>query len=413
MSTTSKGDKFEDIGIELIHKLIEEEEILINAKYIRPFKKQKYKCKSRESFVQFDYVIEVWPPNADRYSVIYFIECKDHKTRVGVNQIKKFHNDIEEVSGANAKGIFITRSLLQEGAKTYAEANGFMVIQANSVEDYKIIYHKTGVKNSSIPTINQQQITDEGILGLTKIIDKQIYKAFTEFKEGISYNIDKINKDTIESICNSELRNINPRILSDAENLDVGVLKNYLKEKHQLKVTYHDNSNLLGYCNIENNLISLNQEIKGTKRELFILCHEFGHFKLHQNLLIDQFTYNNFQESEYNFKIGKHSLKNPKHWIEWQANYFAIGMILPKTSILAMLWKNQQRLGLNKGKLFLDDQKENYLNYQNVLFRLSEYFNVTRPNILYRLKELKHYENRSHLKSAREILEGMAIDLHI
>lgn len=413
MSTTSKGDKFEDIGIELIHKLIEEEEILINAKYIRPFKKQKYKCNSRESFVQFDYVIEVWPPNADRFSVIYFIECKDHKTRVGVNQIKKFHNDIEEVSGANAKGILITKSLLQDGAKTYAEANGFMVIQANSVEDYKIIYHKTGVKSTSIPTINQQQITDEGILGLTKIIDKQIYKAFSEFKEGISYNIDKINKDTIENICNSELRNINPRILSDAENLNIDVLKNYLKEKYQLKVTYHDTSILLGYCDIENNLISLNQEIKDTKRELFILCHEFGHFKLHQNLLIDQFTYNNFQESEYNFKIGKHSLTNPKHWIEWQANYFAISMILPKTSILAMLWKNQQRLGLNNGKLFLDDQRENYLNYQNVLFRISEYFNVTRPNILYRLKELKHFENRSHLKNAREILEGMAIDLHI
>jgi hypothetical protein len=26
--------------------------------------------------------------------------------------------------------------------------------------------------------------------------------------------------------------------------------------------------------------------------------------KLHQKLIIDQFTYNNFTESEYNFKIG-------------------------------------------------------------------------------------------------------------
>nr|WP_314492105.1 ImmA/IrrE family metallo-endopeptidase [uncultured Chryseobacterium sp.] len=413
MSTTAKGDKFEDIGIELIHKLIEEEEILINAKYIRPFKKKKYECKSREGFVQFDYVIEVWPPNAERFSVIYFIECKDHKSRVGVNQIKKFHNDIEEVSGANAKGILITKSFLQEGAKTYAEAHGFMVIQANNVEDYKIIYHKTGVKDSSIPTINKLNITDEGIIGLTKIIDKQINKAFVEFKEGISYNIDKISKETIERICNSELQDINQRILSDADNLDVDILKSYLKEKYQLTVTYHDDSNLLGYCDIEKNLISLNLSIKGTKRELFILCHEFGHFKLHQNLLIDQITYNNFQESEYNFKIGKHALTNPKHWIEWQANYFAVSMILPKTSILTMLWKNQQRLGLHNGKLLLDDQRENYQNYQNILFRLSEYFNVTRPNILYRLKELKHFENRSHLKNAREILDGMNIDLHI
>lgn len=412
MNTTSKGDKFEDLAVDLVHKLIEEEELLINLKYIRPYKKKKYKSKSRDGFVEFDYVIEVWTPNAERYSVIYFIECKDYKNRVGVSQLKKFHNDIQEVSGANAKGILITRSLLQDGARTYAEANGFMVVQANSVEDYKIIYHKTETKDNSIPTINCA-IQDEGILGLTKIIDKQINKAFVEFKEGVSYNIDRISKEIIEELCIGILQEINPRILTDAENLDINALKNHLYEKYGITVQYHEDGNLLGYCDISNNTISLHQNIKGTKRELFILCHEFGHYKLHQKLIIDQFTYNNFTESEYNFKIGKHSLTNPKHWIEWQANYFAVCMILPKSSILAMLWQHQQRLGLNPGKLYLDDQKENLQNYQTLLYRLSEHFNVTRPNILYRLKEIQHYDNRSNLKNVREVLEGMVIDQHI
>lgn len=412
MNTTLKGDKFEDLAVELVHKLIEEEELLINMNYIRPYKKKKYKSKSRDGFVEFDYVIEVWTPNAERYSVIYFIECKDYKNRVGVSQLKKFHNDIQEVSGANAKGILITRSLLQDGAKTYAEANGFMVIQANSVEDYKIIYHRTESKDKSIPTLNGI-IEDEGILGLTKIIDKQINKAFVEFKEGVSYNIDRISKEKIEKISNAELQEINSFILTHAENLEINVLTTYLRKKYDITVKYHEDSNLLGCCDIANNTISIHQNIKGTRRELFILCHEFGHYKLHQKLIIDQFTYNNFNESEYNFKMGKHSLENPKHWIEWQANYFAISMILPNTSILAMLWQYQQRLGLNTGKLYLDDQKVNYQNYQTLLYKLSEYFNVTRPNILYRLKELNQYENRSNLKSVREILEGMVIDQHI
>jgi len=412
MNTTLKGDKFEDLAVDLVHKLIEEEQLLINMKYIRPYKKKKYKSLSRDGYVEFDYVIELWSPNAERYSVAYFIECKDYKNRVGVSQLKKFHNDIQEVSGANAKGILITRSLLQDGAKTYAEANGFMVVQANSIEDYKIIYHKTESKDNSIPTLSGI-IRDEGILGLTKIIDKQINKAFEEFKVGVSYNIDRISKETIEEMCDVELQEINPRILSDAENLDINKLKNHLEKKYNISVKYHDDGNLLGYCDIANNTISLHQNVQRTKRELFILCHEFGHYKLHQKLIIDQFTYNNFTESEYNFKMGKHSLTNPKHWIEWQANYFAVSMILPNTSLLAMLWQHQQRLGLNPGKLYLDDQKDNYLNYQTLLYRLSEYFNVTRPNILYRLKELKHYENRSNLKNVREILEGMVIDQHI
>lgn len=337
MNTTLKGDKFEDLAVELVHKLIEEEELLINMKYIRPYKKKKYKSLSRDGYVEFDYVIELWPPNAERYSVAYFIECKDYKNRVGVSQLKKFHNDIQEVSGANAKGILITRSLLQDGAKTYAEANGFMVVQANSIEDYKIIYHKTESKDNSIPTLSGI-IRDEGVLGLTKIIDKQINKAFEEFKVGVSYNIDRISKETIEEMCNVELQEINPRILSDAENLDINKLKNHLEKKYNISVKYHDDSSLLGYCDIANNTISLHQNVERTKRELFILCHEFGHYKLHQKLIIDQFTYNNFTESEYNFKMGKHSLTNPKHWIEWQANYFAVSMILPNTSLLAMLW---------------------------------------------------------------------------
>lgn len=412
MNTVLKGDKFEDIGIELIHKLIEEEQILINANYIRTFKKHKYKCKSREGFVEFDYVIEVWPPNAERFSIAYFIECKDYKNRVGVNQIKKFHNDIEEVSGANAKGIFISKSLLQEGAKTYAEANGFMVIQANNVENYKIIYHKGSLKKVDISTLFGE-ISDPGILGLTKIIDKHIHKAFEEFTSEVSYNLENLSKENIEKICEEELNKINPKILTNAESLDIELLKSYLLKTYNITISYHENNDLLGFYDIEENSISLNIILKNTKRELFVLCHEFGHFKLHQNLIIDQLTYNTFKESEYNFKIGKHSLTNPKHWIEWQANYFSANLILPKVSLLANLYKNQNRLNIRKGTLYLDDQNENYKNYQTILFRLSEYFNVTRPNILYQLKEINQFENRSNLKSAREIIEGMNIGSHI
>ena len=146
---------------------------------------------------------------------------------------------------------------------------------------------------------------------------------------------------------------------------------------------------------------------------MVVLGHEFGHFILHQNLIIDQITYNNFKESEFNFIIGKNSLTNPKHWIEWQANYFSANLILPKSTLLAILYKNQNRLGIRKGPLYLDDQFENYKNYQTILFRLSEYFNATRPNILYQLKEINQFVNNSKLKSAKEILEGMSIDSHI
>lgn len=412
MNTVKKGDQFEKIGIELIHKLICEQQILIDQKFIRQFSKKKYPCRSRNGMVEFDYVIEVWAPNAERCSLYYFIECKDYKSRVGVDKLKKFHNDIQEVTGANAKAIFITKSLLQEGAKSYADANGFMVIQANSVADYKIIFHKKNIKENDIPTL-LGKINDVGILGLSKIIDKQICKVLEKFSLNTSYGIDIIRKSDIEALCNIELDKINPKILTDAKSINVSDLKEYLNKQYNIKIYYHNSNDLLGFYDIDKNIISLHVSVYNTKQELFILCHEFGHFKLHQNLIIDQFTYNNFNESEFNFKIGKNSLTNPRHWIEWQANYFSICMILPKTSIIALLLKNQIELGIKQGELFLDDQKFHYLNYQTILYNLSQYFNVTRPNIIYRLKELKHFKNNSNVKSAKEILEQMRMDSHI
>ena len=106
-------------------------------------------------------------------------------------------------------------------------------------------------------------------------------------------------------------------------------------------------------------------------RELYLLSHEFGHFILHQRLKIGQIEYDNFKDSKYNFKTGRHELVNPKNWIEWQANYFASALILPQNTFLARLYWVQDRLEMRRGKIYIDSQRVNRSGFYKVVKKIA------------------------------------------
>ncbi len=409
MNTVEKGNIFEGKALTIIKKLIEEESILVNEKYIRIYKKKKYPSKIRPGKVEFDLTIELWPPNAERYSMIYFIECKDYKTRIPIDKVKKFHSDILEVSGVNAKGVFITNSLFQEGAYNYADSIGLMVVQAESAENFKIILTKrTELPENRISILKESLnnlLLDSGIESLEKIVDKKILESLIPNKSNVSYGINLLNKETIEEIAIQELDKLNENIITNAYGLNINVISKYLSENYNIQLkTIPSKSTVLGLCDIENKIISINQSIIGTKRHLFVLCHEFGHFILHQKLMIDQQNYNSLPDSEYNFVTSKHSLENPRQWIEWQANHFSISFLLPKTSIIAKLWEYQIKLGLPKTALYFDDQYSTQKDFQLLLNRLSYHFEISKTSIIYRLNDIGYYKNNSKVKSIGQLI---------
>lgn len=145
LNTTQIGDNFESRSLAIIKKVIEDEQLGYLGKHLKIFTKNDkgYYSHHRKGEIYFDIIIEVWPPGANRYVLIYFIECKDYQTRVPINDVEEFHKKIEQVSGVNAKGIFISNSPLQKAAYNYAESVGMMLIQAEAVDNYNIILHKT------------------------------------------------------------------------------------------------------------------------------------------------------------------------------------------------------------------------------------------------------------------------------
>lgn len=412
LNTTEIGDRFESKSLDIIRKVIEEEQLGHLSNHIRVFQKKEYYSSLRKKNIKFDLTIEVWPPGANRYVLLYIIECKDYNTRVPVSKIEDFHSKILQVAGVNIKGIFISNSPLQEGGFNIAESTGMMVIQGESSEDYKIILHKKAGQTDSnaipyiIETYNRSYF-DTGTAHLERLIDKKILGAFSIISNNdrISYRLDKLTKEKIETIANVELSKIDSKILAKAHTLTTNKLVGYLKSEFRLTLLDINDDKVLGSCSVQNNSIGINKSLRETNRELFIIAHEFGHYTLHQKLSIGQTLYDAFEDSEYNFRTGKHELNNPKHWIEWQANYFAASLTLPKAPLLTCLWKCQSWLNKTRGKIYLDDQYQNIKDFNEITKKLAYLFGVSKTSVIYRLNEMELINNQSRLKSIGQIIE--------
>ena len=423
INTVKKGDNFEDRSLQIVRQLLKDSQISHLPEQIKIYtKKDKgYYSSMRKKKIYFDLTIEIWPPGAERYALVYFIECKNCDNSVPVDDIEEFHKKIEQVSGAHAKGIVIANAPLQEGAYNYAESAGMMVIQGESSEDYKIILHKTNKKfdGKRIPLLKgilNDDLFDPGITLIESIVDEKILEAFQNIISDthISYNLDKLSKHDIQGEANKDLNEIDPLILSQGNTLNPDKLKFYLNKKHRIKIdTYNKPSDLLGYCDIQNAVIGLNENIVGSSRELFILAHEFGHFRLHQKLKIGQKVYDNFRDSQYSFKTGKHDLVNPKNWIEWQANCFASSLVLPKIPFQVRLVWCQQRLHLPEGAIFIDDQYQNRKEFNELIKKMAYIFSTSKTSIIHRLNEFNLINDQSRLKSIRQIIQEYRDDLLI
>jgi hypothetical protein len=76
-----------------------------------------------------DISIETRIANADNYSLLTVIECKDYKGTVPVNDIEEFCSKVEQIAGVNVKAIFVTSSALQIGTLNFAKSKGIGVIR--------------------------------------------------------------------------------------------------------------------------------------------------------------------------------------------------------------------------------------------------------------------------------------------
>ncbi|HTK20992.1 MAG TPA: ImmA/IrrE family metallo-endopeptidase [Mucilaginibacter sp.] len=419
MNTTKIGDKFENVSLSILEHIISQEQLGHSSRFLKIKRKAPYYSHKRKANIIFDLAIEVWPPGAERYTIIYLIECKHYGRRISVDKLNDFIYRVEEIAPVNGKAIFISNSPLQKSAYRVAESIGMMVIQGESSENYKIILHKTtrAIQNNEIPILGttlHSELIDEGTRLLAKEVDKQLLSVFTVnlSSSHTSYGIDRLSKKDIQTIAYKELDKMNPQILRNARHISPKSLKEFLIAKYKIEIIEKKmENNMIGECDLEASSISVNEKIVGTHREFFVLAHEFGHFILHQKLSIGQFAYDSFADSEYDVTTGKYELSNPKNWIEWQANYFASCIILPEVPFVYRLGIVQSSLNISQGRIYLDDKPSNYVPFIDLVGKLAYRFDVSKASIIYKLKELGLINDQTRSKQIGQLIAEYAEDL--
>lgn len=134
MDTTEKGDKLEDQTFDIFENQITEGCFFVKREYCKIFRKKGYYSKDREKNIIFDISIEVTLPDQDRYSFLFLIECKNYGHSVPVDDVEEFFAKIQQVSGANAKGIVVSTNSFQSGALKFAKSKGIGLLRFFSRE---------------------------------------------------------------------------------------------------------------------------------------------------------------------------------------------------------------------------------------------------------------------------------------
>lgn len=386
MDTVKKGNAFEEQSYELIKNAITEDKLGISPKYSRVFRKKGYFSQLRGTDIIFDLSIEVWPPNAERFSILYLIECKDYSTKkVPVDDIEEFLQKVQQIAnhGYFIKAAFITNNSFQKGALNIASNCGLMLLEVNDDNKLSIKLHRAKriPEDSEIIYEKELEIFLLGVFGLNKVEGLVKYS---------SLDIQNITIDILNEIDESTLKSALPTSLEK--------VMDYFKANYQLEFEFEDSiigangKEILGYFDVADNKIRIDKGVVNTERFAFLLAHEIGHFVLHRNLKIDQRVYENFEDSKYDFMSNKYLLSNERTWIEWQANEFAANLILPNNSFYYRLIFIQTKLGISPGKrghIYLDDQPVNQKDYGNIIQYLSEFFRTTPTTIIFKLKSME------------------------
>lgn len=400
-STVEIGNDFEAKSYDIIEKALNNKELGLIPEYCTVKRKATYPSSRRKKGIIFDLAIEVTPPNSDRPTLLYLIECKSYTSSVPVSEVALFAQYISEINNYSVKGVFITDNELQSGAMEEILSHGMMLIKVDN-DNYNIVHYKNEKQH-----INKDSLDEVMLNALHKALLPQEIKG-----------LQKLSTNQIENLALSLINEFDSKILNNAKALPLKELLDFLKEKYDLKFEYSDikdfyNKDILGYYNSEDNRIIINSTIQNSVREPFVIAHEIGHFILHRNLKVNESVYNNFKDTSFSLFQQRYTLENPKNWIEWQANKFASSLLLPEKSFKIILVLIQSELGVrNQGTIFLDEQQCNKDDFRNIVEKMAIHFRVSKTSIEYRLNDLNLIQKPRRTDdedSSRELLRKMSI----
>ena len=218
MNTVKLGNDFEDKSYNIIEQAIRNNDLGLIPKYCKVFRKKGYYSHRRKKNIIFDLSIEVTPPNAEKPTLLYLVECKNYSHSVPVDDVSTFAEYMNQIEDYAKKGVFIINNKLQSGAMETLKSYGMMLIEVDDT-NYNIVLHKTDkLKNQE----NKDSELDDKIRKTVE--DALIPKKVKGLK--------KLSAKQIQNIANDFLDEFDTQILENALHLDLRNLTVFLKKKY-------------------------------------------------------------------------------------------------------------------------------------------------------------------------------------
>lgn len=175
--------------------------------------------------------------------------------------------------------------------------------------------------------------------------------------------------------------------------------------------TTSDGKLILGSCHFPSRTIQIDPSLLSNgPRFNFTLAHEIGHLILHRKLRLDfrelDTPIGHIQDGRSHIRVSRHSARTPRDWLEWQADYFASALLIPRATLRQAIVDKQSELGVNRrlGIIYLDNQPLNRHTHKMVLYHLRIIYQASRTVINIRLKHLGLIEDRQNF-SVRHITQ--------
>lgn len=425
MDTTKKGDRLEDQAFEVFENQIAEDCFFSKREYCKIFRKKGYYSRDREKNIVFDLSVEVTLPGQERHSLLFLFECKNYGHSVPVDDVEEFFAKIQQISGANAKGIVVSTNSFQDGAFKFARSKGIGLLRYFSKDSLEWVLtrspssmasaaHAVSEQSNSYYALHNEKFKSRyfdfyGCVNETYTVSSNQFFSFLArngAEPDILKAIARVEQATKESrlpvpyMERSELEELSLDILTELK-FQIGPVSlesicGLLYQQAGLIVKRNSqlDNGVLGQISFDPDIIFIDDLQASTpERVRFTLAHELGHFVLgHRKFMVRESCHDEDIESENTETVN---LKDVRR-MEWQANYFASCLLLPKVQFEREFFRQVHLHDLSNrgyGLLYLDDQACNVDTFYKVTAPLVKKFQVSRSVIKLRLLKLGFLNN--------------------
>lgn len=442
MSSTAIGDALEERIYALFECLIETDQLLFKKSCCRLFRKKGYYSKDRQKDIVFDLAIELYHPGASFYSMLFLIECKNYKHSVPVDDAEEFFAKVQQVGAANTKAIIASTGAFQSGAKAYSKSKGIGLLRYFDREEFKWELYRSASSTSFFGDDFSSDFVEDGLSNpdfksdffdfylqspkrktnsLWDFLDDFSIDVFDPSEKQKIYNVRSRPSSQVPFIEKTELEALAEKTLhlNDQTSGEVSLEAICLNEARRCNLVVTEEATLaITDSNTEPPLGRISfaplhihiyfDNIRHRGRERFTLAHELAHHFLdHQRFMAGEYCV----DSDFTLQQKQISGGSDVARMEFQANYFAASLLMPRSRFAADFNRIVNALGLtNKGfgALYVDDQPCNLKNLDLVSTCLMQMYGVSRTAAKIRLEGIGLLNDARKSKSFHDIQSVLA-----